>query len=339
MPRARLQARQTAGSELPTVTYQQPSTTLALSTTFTPAASCYSNKLTMLPPPYYYIWANEPVPFAGTTVTNCYPPEFLASYTSVESNTFGSSIVPVMSPLACPANFCTKQVGDDNYIVCCPSGYDFQPPATPRIRDRPAYGGTCISKFTQSQSVTVLKYDINGETNIEPWTAPGTQDHAYAHPIDGFAATFPKIGCPAPPSSSFEILSASPSTNATTSSLSSASSAVANASGSSNTSSKVSPGTIAGAVVGSILGLAAIIGLIFFLLRRRKHHRSESAQRMHQVEDDFGVHRVEKDSNLLAAEMASVRSDKYGHNADGQVYEMNAQPVHEMPGAPLPYQK
>lgn len=115
----RLQPRQTVSSS--TTSIAQPTTTLALSTTFTPAASCASNKLTILPPPGYFIWANEPVPFNGTTVTNCYPPEFLTSYTSLPSGIDGTSVVPVMSPLVCPSNFCTQWVGDDNYIACCPS--------------------------------------------------------------------------------------------------------------------------------------------------------------------------------------------------------------------------
>lgn len=119
MAARRLQARQTAFLMTPTLA--QPTTTLALSTTFTPAASCASNKLTILPPPGFLIWANEPVPYENTTVTNCYPPEFLESYTSVSLGVTGSSIVPVMSPLVCPSNFCTQYVGDDNYIACCPS--------------------------------------------------------------------------------------------------------------------------------------------------------------------------------------------------------------------------
>lgn len=120
MAARRLQARATASSE-GTHTYAQPTTTLALSTTFTPAASCAANKLTILPPPGYLIWANEPVPFPGTTVTDCYPSEFLKSYTSVSSGNVGSSVVPLMSPLVCPSNFCTQYLGDENYIACCPS--------------------------------------------------------------------------------------------------------------------------------------------------------------------------------------------------------------------------
>lgn len=53
----KFQIRQTVASSA-SVSVVQPTITLALSSTFTPAASCTANKLTMLPPPGYYIWAN-----------------------------------------------------------------------------------------------------------------------------------------------------------------------------------------------------------------------------------------------------------------------------------------
>ncbi|CAO2658542.1 Nn.00g062650.m01.CDS01 [Neocucurbitaria sp. VM-36] len=334
MAARRRQAEQTAASG--TSTLPQPTTTLGLSTTFTPAASCAANKLTILPPPGYLIWANEPVPVPGTTVTNCYPSEFLKSYTSVSSGDVGSSIVPVMSPLVCPSNFCTRYLGDENYIACCPSGYLFAAPSTPLIRDRPAYGGTCYSDFTVSQTVTALKYDDAGNTNLEPWAATSSGAQAYAHPIDGFANSFPTLGCAAPSSSS-SLASSSSNTTAQSSLASSASSPSAVADTAHSSASSASPGTIAGAVVGSVLGLAVIIGLVFFLLRRRNHHRSDSAQKIHQLDDESVENSKEKATGAAAAEIGSSgQSDKYGQLASGtnfgqEIYEMNAQPVHELP--------
>ncbi|KAH7357626.1 hypothetical protein BKA66DRAFT_394384, partial [Pyrenochaeta sp. MPI-SDFR-AT-0127] len=323
MARRRLQPRQTASAS--TTVIPQPVTTLALSTTFTPAASCASNKLTLLPPPGYFIWANEPVPFNGTTVTNCYPPEFLESYTSAPSGIDGTSIVPVMSPLVCPANFCTVHVGDDNYIACCPSGYKLHAPLTPKVRDRPAYGGTCYSDFSLSQTVTVLKYDSLGETNVEPWVATVSPAQAFAHPIDGFAKSFPSLGCGALTSST---LASSDPRVMTASSNAGFSSAISGESGSNpGSSNAVSPGVITGAVVGSVLGLAAIIGLVFFLLRRRKQARSESSQEIHQVDDDYAESRYEKESGIAASEIGpSGTTDKHGR----VVYEMHAQPIYEL---------
>ncbi|KAF2849009.1 hypothetical protein T440DRAFT_400135, partial [Plenodomus tracheiphilus IPT5] len=318
-----LEARQTVASSVSSLA--QPTVTLALSTTFTPAASCTSNKLTLLPPPGFFIWANEPVP-NGNTMTNCYPPEFLASYTSVTSKKFGSSIVPVMSPLVCPANFCTVRVTDDNYIACCPSGYSFADPATPSIRDRPYYGGTCYSDFSLSQTVTVTKYDAEGRTYVEPWVETTTTDQAFAHPIDGFAPTFPKLGCPGGVTSSSVSLSVSGSTAISSSSISSTSTAIGT--NSSRKSSKASSGTIAGAVVGSLAGLVAIVAIIFFLLRRRRQQRSEPAQEVHEVADDIAKHHYEKDSQVAAAEMGSSACT---HELESRPVRGDLQPVHELP--------
>lgn len=104
-----------------TISLAQPTTVIPLTTTFTPVSSCYENRLTMLPPPNWPIFANEPVPAANVTFSDCYPPEFLISYTSVSSGRLGSSIVPAMSPLVCPDNFCTMYQDDGNYAACCPS--------------------------------------------------------------------------------------------------------------------------------------------------------------------------------------------------------------------------
>ncbi|KAH7094310.1 hypothetical protein FB567DRAFT_1151 [Paraphoma chrysanthemicola] len=334
MAARRLHARQSAASQTASdssTSWRQPTTTIGLSTTFTPAASCASNKLTMLPPPGFFIWANEPVPFTSTTVTNCYPEEFLRSYTSLLSGTLVSSIVPVMSPLVCPSNFCTQYVAEDNYIACCPSGYLFEPPATPKVRERPGYGGTCYSQFTVASTATVLQYDSIGETNMAPFVASTSGANAYAHPIDGFAPFAPRLGCAAT-SSSLASLGSAGSSGVPSGLASSIGSSLPSASASPSGSSSTPPGTIAGAVVGSLAGLIAIVGLVFFLLRRRKSQRSESAQQIHQVEDDLAEPHPMKAVGHSATELST--SDKYGHRGLGpnEVYEMNTETVHEMPG-------
>lgn len=185
-------------------------------------------------------------------------------------------------------------------------GYLFQEPSTPAVRDRPAYGGTCWSPFSLSQTVTVLKYQADGETNVEPWIATTTGANAYAHPIDGFVATFPKIGC--------AVLSLN-SSSSLSSASSSSSSPVAVDSASGN-SSRVSPGTIAGAVVGSLAGLAAIIAIIFLLLHRRKHRSPTTVPEIHQLGDDVAKYYHEKDAGVGAAEIGTFDyTEKYGQTA------------------------
>lgn len=99
----------------------QPTDVIALTTAFTPPKSCFDNILTMLPPPGFQIWVNEPVPAANNTVAACYPSEYMQSYTSVVASSTASSVVPAMSPFVCPKNYCTMFAEEKNYIACCPS--------------------------------------------------------------------------------------------------------------------------------------------------------------------------------------------------------------------------
>ncbi|EUC39782.1 hypothetical protein COCMIDRAFT_64563, partial [Bipolaris oryzae ATCC 44560] len=140
------------------------------------------------------IWANEPVPFENTTFSDCYPSEFLQSYTSVTSGTLGSSMVPIMSPLVCPQDYCVEFVRGE-YMACCPFGYKLTPPEDPVIDSRPAYGGTCYSPFTVGATETVVAYDTDGSTRLQLWAASTSGSNAYAHPIDGFANSIPPVGC------------------------------------------------------------------------------------------------------------------------------------------------
>jgi hypothetical protein len=111
----------THSSQSPSPTIPQPTAIISLTTTFTPPSTCLENRLTMLPPPGYFIWVNEPMPAANHTSSACFPGQFLKSYQSVLSSTVGSSVVPAMAGLVCPSGYCTKLVAEDNYAACCPS--------------------------------------------------------------------------------------------------------------------------------------------------------------------------------------------------------------------------
>ncbi|RYC59567.1 hypothetical protein CHU98_g6658 [Xylaria longipes] len=107
-----------------TTASRQPTTSrpyaIPLTTTFMPPESCNEQQLTMLSSPAYFIWLNEPVPVPGTTVSDCYPPEFMSYYSTYQVNptTVGSS-VPMMSPLVCPFGWKALSIVG-NYQACCP---------------------------------------------------------------------------------------------------------------------------------------------------------------------------------------------------------------------------
>jgi hypothetical protein len=103
----------------PTTTIGSPIAlaTPKLTTTFTPTApSCTGNHLTMLANREFEIWMNMPVPVSGTTVTDCYPDQFLQSFLSAE----GGITQAAFNPLVCPQSYSAVGPYTSNYIACCP---------------------------------------------------------------------------------------------------------------------------------------------------------------------------------------------------------------------------
>lgn len=97
-----------------------PVPTVALTTTFAPPADCAENHLTMLVGALEKIWINEPVPLPNSTISSCYPTEWIDGYSSVVSKT--SSVAPFMSPLVCPSGWNSESsTWANGYVVCCAS--------------------------------------------------------------------------------------------------------------------------------------------------------------------------------------------------------------------------
>lgn len=286
--------------------YSQPVQRIPLVTTFTPDSSCSDIQLSQLPPPGYLIWANEPVPAPSVTYTGCYPSEFLRAYTSVSSGDVGSSIVPAMGPMVCPKNWCTQYAGDNNYAVCCPSGYQFHRPDTTIVANRPGYGGTCYSDLTFSSTYTLTAFNISGATNVAPWVASKTGMQAYAHPIDGFVAKAPVVGCPA----------------------------------------KASPKPAAGLIAGVVLaGLSALVCLLLAALFALKiiKRRMQKDLKIEHVQHDMGQPALrvavmcEKEGSTVSSE-AAISGEKWGYEKGKAVdanggwgpYEMSSETVAEL---------
>ncbi|KAI0405590.1 hypothetical protein F4802DRAFT_176513 [Xylaria palmicola] len=239
-----------------TATNRQPTMStpyaVPLTTTFIPPESCNQGQLSMLSPPGYFIWLNEPVPVPGTTIADCYPSEFMEYYTTYHVNpTTVGSLVPLMSPLVCPFGW-QVVLKDDDYQACCPSGYDLALPTTPLDPNRPAYGGTCYSGWALSSSTYVERYGSASASGSILVTASTTPFQAYAHVIDGIATS---ISSP------------------TSSSQNSAESAQSGRSG--NTS--LAPGAIAGIVVGVVVAAALLVVGCYLFARRRRQSRGPTA--------------------------------------------------------------
>ncbi|KAI0118430.1 hypothetical protein GGR51DRAFT_216806 [Nemania sp. FL0031] len=230
-----------------TTASRQPTTStpyaVPLTTTFIPPESCNEDQLTMLSPPGYFIWLNEPVPVPGTTVSDCYPPEFMEYYTTYHVNpTTVGSRVPLMSPLVCPFGWqVVSKMGD--YQACCPVGYDLTPPQTAVDPDRPAYGGTCYSQWPLSSSAYVEVFGSASASGSILITASTSGFANYAHVIDGIAVS-------------------------STTQSGSSSTQTSSESSESPGHSSLAPGAIAGIVIGAVAAIGLLVGG-FYLFRRR----------------------------------------------------------------------
>lgn len=95
--------------------------TPAMTTAFTPTATaCMKNQLTMLENQAYEIWLNYPLPVPHTTVSDCYPSQFMESFLASAAGTTQAAF----SPLVCPAGYTTVSTSwpaATNYIACCPT--------------------------------------------------------------------------------------------------------------------------------------------------------------------------------------------------------------------------
>ena len=104
----------------------------AVSTTFTPPATCTQSHLTLMEYYQYQIWLNYPDPVPGTTSTACYPSQFMSSYFSAQKLT---TPLPAPTPLVCPVGYGTilsTTVSSSEYIACCPSYVDVTYRSLPR---------------------------------------------------------------------------------------------------------------------------------------------------------------------------------------------------------------
>ncbi|QDS73421.1 hypothetical protein FKW77_008412 [Venturia effusa] len=159
-------------------------TNFALSTTFTPPATCTENHFTMLERLDYRIYKNYPDP-ASETFTDCYPTQFLTSYFSQMTV---PTPLPAFAPVVCPVGYETATALDNGYRAFCPSGFSLAAPSVSTIADRPAYGATCYSDIS---TLLVTSYNSAGSVATSTWTASSTGSQAYALVIEGYATSAP----------------------------------------------------------------------------------------------------------------------------------------------------
>ena len=155
----------------------------AITTTFTPPATCTYSQYTMMAASQYYVYINypDPVGTSTSTQTECYPTEFASSYFSQKAQI---TPLPAIEPLICPKGYqsISSQVFPNGYLACCPNGMSLHTsdnaPGT-----RPAFNATC---FTDISTILVTAYGTSSITTTSTWSASaGAQ--AYGLPIEGYA--------------------------------------------------------------------------------------------------------------------------------------------------------
>jgi hypothetical protein len=156
------------------------SSAFAISTTFTPPATCTEQHLTMMERLAYEIWMNYPDPVDGTTITDCYPSPWMSSYLEQETAT---TPLPAISPIVCPVGY-GQVLSTNGYIACCPSSFLLASPTKNAISTRPGYGGTC---YTDISTVVVTGYDNSSVTATSTWAASESGAQAYALVWEGYA--------------------------------------------------------------------------------------------------------------------------------------------------------
>ncbi|KAI0481030.1 hypothetical protein GGR56DRAFT_688448 [Xylariaceae sp. FL0804] len=292
-------------------------TVAALTTTFTPPPSC--THLTQLSSPGYEIWLNEPQPVPETKFSDCYPSAFVAGYTYVRIPSSSivnasSSIAPMFSPLVCPQGWHTAQEWENGYIACCASGYELHLPDTTSDSKRSAYGGTCYSQLTVSQTLTVTAFDSASATATVEWVASTTPAQVFGHVIDGFK------------------LEEETSSN---SALSSSTGAIpaqqtSSAPSSSSSSGGISGGAVAGIVVGVVAAMVVAAAATFCLIRRR-YRAAGGGRRGLSRGGDHDYNNNNNNKNDDRPSTLEVRSP-----TDGGNYASPQLPMQQPPPPPFP---
>ena len=98
----------------------------------------------MLQNDQFRIWLNAPLPVPGTTISSCYPDEFISNFLL---QTGGASQAPI-SPLVCPNGYTTQGPFTSNYIACCPRSVSFL--YTPTLADIVQWLGWICSRIRRT---------------------------------------------------------------------------------------------------------------------------------------------------------------------------------------------
>ncbi|KAE9377364.1 hypothetical protein N431DRAFT_436593 [Stipitochalara longipes BDJ] len=273
----------------------------------------------------FRIWLNAPVPVPGTTISSCYPHQFMSSFLL---QTGGISQAP-FEPLVCPEGYTTQGPFTSNYIACCPSGWDgFAPAASPPPK-RPAFGGTCF-KNIYNVPIQITSYDKSAIKASSIFTATGTSDQAFAYPYEGFALGVAVLA------------STTGSSQAAASEKASTPFQETDAG-----SGGMTHGAVAGLVLGCIITVLLLVALVVFALNYR--HKRLMDRRMQFSFYDSHIRLADSPTPMMFMDPNERGSPDTGFYSNTAGYDIKKIPVemetprprtiYEMEAAPLPATK
>ncbi|KAF7892822.1 uncharacterized protein EAF02_000360 [Botrytis sinoallii] len=329
----------------PTSRYPAAEGTAGVVTTWLPLTTVYPNvpscKTELYSPNNLtQIYAYDPNQNAITFATKCWPSEARSWWNQDTSATAITSLGPFLCPEAYTVAVTTVVNSGSTLSGCCPSGY-----ALWSLMSQP-YPGECTSTITSGATITYVSIWTPAADGYTTMTAVLDSDHAVqavqinGYNFDGNSAVPTVTAFSSSTSSSSTSGSASKSETAASGSTPSSSGAAAtytsavsspSTSDSSNSSSGLGTGAKIGIAVGiavGIVAIAALIGTIFFMRRRRKYDTAP------QQDSPYAASQIKM--NQVASLPSSPGSDvphEIGHGYGYEAHEVGNTQVHEMNGS------
>ncbi|KAF5878472.1 uncharacterized protein Bfra_000638 [Botrytis fragariae] len=336
----------------PTSRYPAAEGTAGVVTTWLPLTTVYPNvpscKTELYSPNNLtHIYAYDPNQNALTFATKCWPSEARSWWNQDTSAAAITSLGPFLCPEAYTVAVTTVVNSGSTLSGCCPSGY-----ALWSLMSQP-YPGECTSTITSGATITYVSSWTPAADGYTTITAVLDSDHAVqavqinGYNFDGNSAVPTVTAFSSSTSSSSTSASASKSETAASSSTPSSSGAAATSTlavsssstiDSSNSSSGVGTGAKIGIAVGIAVGvvaIAALIGTIFFM-RRRKRYDTAPQQDSPYAASQIKMNQVASLPSSPGSDIPHEIGNGYGYEAhevgNTQVHEMNGSTFAELDG-------
>ncbi|KAF7913610.1 uncharacterized protein EAF01_000016 [Botrytis porri] len=285
------------------------------------------------------IYAYDPNNNAEKFATRCWPSEARSWWNQVTSASTTISLGPFLCPEAYTVAVTTVVNSGSTLSGCCPSGY-----ALSAIMSQP-FPGQCTSTITSGATITYVSIWTPAADGYTTLTGVLDRDHPVqavqinGYNFDGNSAVPTVTAFSSGASTSSTSGSASKSETAASGSTPSSSGAVATSisafssltTSDSSSSSGLSTGAKIGIAVGIAVGVAAIaalIGTIFFMKRRRKYDTAP------QQDNSYATSQMKMDQVAsLSPSPGSNIPHEMGHGYGYEAHEVGNTQVHELNGS------